>query len=151
VVISEMLGVPYEDHEFFQETANAGLARYAAADAMQKGAMSLHQYLIDLVKQKQANPAEDAVSDLAERVTAGEISVKRPPNWDRPADRRARDDGQHDRHRHPGAAGEPGAGRSAAQHRRPKVIANGRGTDAIPVHHPERTAPDCVGRHRDRR
>lgn len=75
-VISEMLGVPYEDHEFFQEHANAGLARFAAADAMQKGAMSLHQYLIDLVKEKQANPAEDAVSDLAERVTAGEISVK---------------------------------------------------------------------------
>jgi cytochrome P450 len=76
VVISEMLGVPYEDHEFFQEHANAGLARYAAADAMQKGAMSLHQYLVDLVEEKQAHPAEDAVSDLAERVTAGEISVK---------------------------------------------------------------------------
>ena len=76
VVISEMLGVPYEDHEFFQEHANAGLARYAAADAMQKGAMSLHQYLIDLIEKKQADPAEDAVSDLAERVNAGEISVK---------------------------------------------------------------------------
>lgn len=76
VVISEMLGVPYADHEFFQEHANAGLARYAAADAMQKGAMSLHQYLINLVEEKQVNPAEDAVSDLAERVTAGEISVK---------------------------------------------------------------------------
>ena len=75
-VISDMLGVPYEDHEFFQEHANAGLARFAAADAMQKGAMSLHQYLIDLVEKKMANPAEDAVSDLAERVTAGEISVK---------------------------------------------------------------------------
>lgn len=76
VVISEMLGVPYEDHEFFQEHANAGLARYAAADAMQKGAMSLHQYLVDLIEKKQADPAEDAVSDLAERVNAGEISVK---------------------------------------------------------------------------
>lgn len=75
-VISDMLGVPYEDHEFFQEHANAGLARFAAADAMQKGAMSLHQYLINLVEAKMANPAEDAVSDLAERVTAGEISVK---------------------------------------------------------------------------
>ena len=75
-VISDMLGVPYGDHEFFQEHANAGLARYAAADAMQKGAMSLHQYLINLVEEKQANPSEDAVSDLAERVTAGEISVK---------------------------------------------------------------------------
>ncbi|MBJ7466081.1 MAG: cytochrome P450, partial [Mycolicibacterium sp.] len=76
VVISEMLGVPYEDHEFFQEHANAGLARYAAADAMQKGAMSLHQYLINLIEKKQVDPAEDAVSDLAERVNAGEISVK---------------------------------------------------------------------------
>jgi cytochrome P450 len=75
-VISEMLGVPYEDHEFFQEHANAGLARYAAADAMQKGAFSLHRYLVNLVEEKQANPSEDAVSDLAERVTAGEISVK---------------------------------------------------------------------------
>jgi cytochrome P450 len=75
-VISDMLGVPYEDHEFFQEHANAGLARYAAADAMQKGAFSLHQYLVNLVQEKQANPSEDAVSDLAERVTAGEISVK---------------------------------------------------------------------------
>lgn len=39
--------------------------------------MSLHQYLINLVEEKQANPpAEDAVSDLAERVSAGEITVK---------------------------------------------------------------------------
>jgi cytochrome P450 len=51
-VISEMLGVPYEDHEFFQHHANVGLARYATAEAGQKGAMSLHQYLIDLVKKK---------------------------------------------------------------------------------------------------
>ena len=75
-VISEMLGVPYEDHEFFQHHANVGLARYASAEAGQKGAMSLHEYLIDLVEKKMANPSEDAVSDLAERVTAGEISVK---------------------------------------------------------------------------
>jgi cytochrome P450 len=79
-VISEMLGVPYEDHEFFQHHANVGLARYATAEAGQKGAMSLHQYLIDLVKTKMEIPrgegTEDAVSDLAERVNAGEISVK---------------------------------------------------------------------------
>ncbi len=75
-VISEMLGVPYEDHEFFQQHANVGLARYASAEDRQKGAMSLHKYLINLVEKKMANPSEDAVSDLAERVTAGEISVK---------------------------------------------------------------------------
>ncbi|BBY31011.1 cytochrome P450 [Mycolicibacterium sediminis] len=75
-VISEMLGVPYADHEFFQHHANVGLARYASAEDGQKGAMSLHKYLINLVEQKMADPSEDAVSDLAERVTAGEISVK---------------------------------------------------------------------------
>src|SRR6202790_1152787 len=79
-VISEMLGVPYEDHQFFQHHANVGLARYATAEDGQKGAMSLAQYLINLVETKMAIPGgegtEDAVSDLAERVTAGEISVK---------------------------------------------------------------------------
>ena len=75
-VISEMLGVPYEDHEFFQHHANVGLARYATAEDGQKGAMSLAQYLINLVEAKRENPGEDAVSDLAERVNAGEISVK---------------------------------------------------------------------------
>ena len=79
-VISEMLGVPYEDHEFFQHHANVGLARYASAEDGQKGAMSLHKYLNNLVEAKMAIPrgegTEDAVSDLAERVNAGEISVK---------------------------------------------------------------------------
>ena len=76
LVISEMLGVPYEDHEFFQHHANVGLDRYAKAeDTMTKG-MSLAKYLCDLVEAKMVDPAEDAVSDLAERVTAGEIDVK---------------------------------------------------------------------------
>ena len=47
-----MLGVPYEDHEFFQHHANVGLARYASAEDGQKGAMSLHKYLINLVEKK---------------------------------------------------------------------------------------------------
>jgi len=76
VVISQMLGVPYEDAEMFQHHANIGLARYAAAEDTMKGAMSLHKYLAQLVEAKMENPAEDAVSDLAERVKAGELSVK---------------------------------------------------------------------------
>ena len=55
-VISEMLGVPYEDHEFFQHHANVGLARYATAEDGQKGAMSLAQYLINLVEAKWRTP-----------------------------------------------------------------------------------------------
>ncbi|MGE5694263.1 MAG: cytochrome P450 [Candidatus Sericytochromatia bacterium] len=76
LVISELLGVPYEDAEFFQRHANIGLARYATAEDNAKGALSLAKYLANLVQTKMDNPAEDAVSDLAERVKAGEISVR---------------------------------------------------------------------------
>ncbi|GBG40196.1 cytochrome P450 [Mycobacterium montefiorense] len=76
LVISQMLGVPYEDAEMFQHHANVGLARFAAAEDTMKGAMSLHKYLAQLVETKMENPAEDAISDLADRVKAGELSVK---------------------------------------------------------------------------
>jgi cytochrome P450 len=76
LVISQLLGVPYEDAEFFQQHANAGMDRYAPAEASASGAMSLAKYLANLVRQKMEQPAEDAVSDLAERVNAGELSVK---------------------------------------------------------------------------
>jgi cytochrome P450 len=76
LVISQLLGVPYEGAEMFQHHANVGLARYATGEDTVKGAMSLHKYLAQLVEAKMENPAEDAVSDLAERVTAGELSVK---------------------------------------------------------------------------
>src|SRR6201991_403556 len=76
LVISQLLGVPYEDAEMFQHHANVGLARYATGEDTAKGAMSLHKYLCQLVETKMENPAEDAVSDLAERVNAGELSVK---------------------------------------------------------------------------
>lgn len=75
LVISQLLGVPYDDAEFFQQHANIGLARYATGEDTAKGALGLSKYLANLVEAKMDNPAEDAVSDLAERVKAGEISV----------------------------------------------------------------------------
>jgi cytochrome P450 len=79
LVISQLLGVPYEDAEMFQHHANIGLARYATGEDTVKGAMSLHKYLAQLVESKMEAPLEesaDAVSDLAERVKAGELNVK---------------------------------------------------------------------------
>ena len=76
LVISQLLGVPYEDAEMFQQHANIGLARYATGEETANGAVSLFKYLCQLVEFKMENPAEDAVSDLAERVKAGELSVK---------------------------------------------------------------------------
>ncbi|MBB5915327.1 cytochrome P450 [Nocardia transvalensis] len=76
LVISEMLGVPYEDAEFFQEQAARGMNRYATAEESAQGAGTLAKYLAQLVRTKLEHPGEDLVSDLAERVGAGEISVR---------------------------------------------------------------------------
>lgn len=76
LVISEMLGVPYEDAEFFQEQANKGMTRYASAEDAAQGAGALAKYLANLVRSKIDDPSEDLVSDLAERVKSEEISVR---------------------------------------------------------------------------
>src|SRR6201993_5017065 len=76
LVISQLLGVPYDDAEMFQHHANVGLARFATAEDNAKGAIGLAKYLANLVRAKMETPAEDAVSDLAERVKAGEIDVR---------------------------------------------------------------------------
>lgn len=76
LVITELLGVPYEDAEIFQNNANIALGRYATAEDVFKGAAGNAKYLAKLVEVKMENPAEDAVSDLAERVKAGELDIR---------------------------------------------------------------------------
>jgi cytochrome P450 len=74
LVISEMLGVPYEDADFFQEQANRGMNRYATAEDAAQGAGTLARYIKKLIHIKMDDPGENLVSDLAERVKAGEIT-----------------------------------------------------------------------------
>jgi cytochrome P450 len=76
LVISKLLGVPYEDAGFFQEQAHKGVGRYATAEDSAKGAASLAKYLANLLRTRMNDPIEDLVSDLAERVKAEEISVR---------------------------------------------------------------------------
>lgn len=76
LVISEMLGVPYEDAGFFQEQANRGMSRYATAEDAAEGAGALARYLKNLLLAKMDDPGENLVSDLAERVKADELSVR---------------------------------------------------------------------------
>jgi cytochrome P450 len=76
LVISEMLGVPYADADFFQEQAQRGTGRYATEEDTAQGAASLAKYIANLIRTKMKSPSEDLVSDLAERVNAEEISVR---------------------------------------------------------------------------
>lgn len=76
LVISELLGVPYEDHEFFQQHATMGVDRYATSDDLAAGATELSKYLVRLLEARMAEPADDMVSDLGRRVQGGELSVR---------------------------------------------------------------------------
>lgn len=76
LVISQLLGVPYEDADFFQAQAQRGMGRYATEEDTAQGAASLAKYIANLVRVKMVSPSEDLVSDLAERVNSEEISVR---------------------------------------------------------------------------
>jgi len=76
LVISELLGVPYADHDFFQQHATMGVDRYATADDTVKGATELSKYLARLIETKMTDPTDDMVSDLAGRVKDGALSVR---------------------------------------------------------------------------
>ncbi|WP_219462384.1 cytochrome P450 [Nonomuraea rhizosphaerae] len=62
LVICELLGVPYEDHDFFQE-ASAKVARLDGDTAL--GTAQLARYLGELVRRKRAEPGDDLISGLA--------------------------------------------------------------------------------------
>ena len=115
LVISQLLGVPYEDAEMFQHHANIGLARYATAEDTVKGAMSLHKYLAQLVEAKMDNPGRRR-GVRPGRTGQGRRAQRqggRAAGY-RAADRRARDHRQHDRPRRAGLAAIPRAGGRAA-------------------------------------
>ncbi|WAU84327.1 cytochrome P450 [Streptomyces sp. Qhu-G9] len=74
LVISELLGVPYADHEFFQENSTLALDRAAAPEDSRAASTALSSYLDDLLGRKLTEPGEDVLSEMAARVTAGEMT-----------------------------------------------------------------------------
>jgi len=59
LVICELLGVPYADHEFFQVRSSALLNREAPQEVRVKAVDELQEYLSNLVATKQADPGDD--------------------------------------------------------------------------------------------
>jgi cytochrome P450 len=74
LVISELLGVRYEDHEFFQRNSSLALDREAPPEESRAASQALTGYLDNLLTEKLENPAQDAMSEMAARVTAGEMT-----------------------------------------------------------------------------
>ncbi|WP_329459104.1 cytochrome P450 [Streptomyces sp. NBC_01497] len=74
LVISELLGVPYADHEFFQSNSKTIVSSTATAEARHTAHTNLATYLDALVAKKAGDPGEDLLSQLALRVEAGEVT-----------------------------------------------------------------------------
>ncbi|WP_206784855.1 cytochrome P450 [Amycolatopsis sp. MtRt-6] len=74
LVICELLGVPYADHDFFQDNSKVIIRRDAKPEERAAGHRALIGYLDDLVAAKPAAPADDLLSGLAARVATGELT-----------------------------------------------------------------------------
>ncbi|MFB7596597.1 cytochrome P450 [Streptomyces sp. NPDC056160] len=73
MVICELLGVPYADHEFFEEQSRRLLRGPDVADVLDARGR-LETYLGDLVDRKQKEPGDGVLDDLVqERLREGEL------------------------------------------------------------------------------
>ncbi|SEG73087.1 Cytochrome P450 [Nonomuraea solani] len=64
VIICELLGVPYEDRDRFQENIDKFLGGEVDDDELIAAYMATQTYLAELVAAKRANPTDDVLSDL---------------------------------------------------------------------------------------
>ncbi|MER6005015.1 cytochrome P450 [Nonomuraea angiospora] len=74
LVICALLGVPYADHDFFQENSKTVIRRSTPPEERAAAGARLFEYLDALMGEKLADPADDLLSKLAERVKAGEMT-----------------------------------------------------------------------------
>ncbi|MEV0612733.1 cytochrome P450 [Nonomuraea sp. NPDC050404] len=74
LVICELLGVPYTDHDFFQDNSKTIIKRNVTAEDRTAAFGRLFAYLDGLVGDKLAAPGDDLLSQLAARVAAGDLT-----------------------------------------------------------------------------
>jgi cytochrome P450 len=74
LVICELLGVPYADHDFFQSHSSNLISRSVAPEARNDAFRALHGYLDELIGRKATEPADDLMSGLTVRIAAGELN-----------------------------------------------------------------------------
>jgi cytochrome P450 len=75
LVICQLLGVPYEDHEFFQSRTQVMATRDGTPEDRQQAIMNLVNYLHRLVARKEEQPGEDLISRLiVEQVRPGALT-----------------------------------------------------------------------------
>jgi cytochrome P450 len=76
LVICQLLGVPYADHDFFQSHSKVLIDSAVTGEQKTAAHLALGDYLQRLVEEKRHKPGDDLVSRLAEHVNAGTFSVR---------------------------------------------------------------------------
>jgi cytochrome P450 len=74
LVICRLLGVPYTDHDFFQENSKTLINRDVTGEERMAAGGRLFGYLDSLLGEKIANPGDDLLSGLVERIEKGELT-----------------------------------------------------------------------------
>jgi cytochrome P450 len=75
LVISLLLGVPYEDHEFFQHHSTTGLDSWSSDEQKAAAIGTMFNYMFELVARKEREPGDDLISRLiTDYVATGQLS-----------------------------------------------------------------------------
>lgn len=75
LVISLLLGVPYEDHEFFQQHSTKGLDSRSTDDEKMAAIGAMFDYMWKLAELKEREPSDDLMSQLiTDYVATGELN-----------------------------------------------------------------------------
>ncbi|NUP15621.1 MAG: cytochrome P450 [Streptomyces sp.] len=73
LVICELLGVPYDDHELFQENTKTMVRSTATPTERGAATREMAGYLDGMIGKRLTDPKDDLLSSIAGRVTAGEL------------------------------------------------------------------------------
>jgi cytochrome P450 len=76
LVICTLLGVPYADHDLFQELSLVSFQNNASPDVVVKAIEDLNDYLRRLISIKEASPADDLLSDLVTQQLANGLMTR---------------------------------------------------------------------------
>ncbi|GIE90067.1 cytochrome P450 [Actinoplanes regularis] len=74
LVITRILGAPYEDHEFFQAASHRAISHDTDPEDAARSSRELGEYLGALLVKRMAEPADDVLSEMGARVKAGEMT-----------------------------------------------------------------------------
>jgi cytochrome P450 len=73
LVICELLGVPYEDHEMFQSNTKTMVSSAATPEQRNVATREIAGYLATMIGKRLAAPKDDLLSSIAGRITTGEL------------------------------------------------------------------------------